>query len=752
MKKIGKLCLALLLCLMMFPLSSTSTYADSSEYSDDIKSFLKSWNEEYEVLSPKRDPENDQDFDEISGTITDLSLDDQVDYNTVIFDYKGLERFSILSDLEIPIVLNTETEVKNLKAFPNSLYESGLRIRPVMYDNDNQKYILLDSDEIGGAIVPSDFEIYRVNLEHKLISLSSQYVGKRMSVEFLSADYYLKNYNWLDGLSKSLYYEFEAEMPERYIDVPVKSLKIDDVDFYEMNITNAMMPKVIATNENAYRTADATEKTIALSMPYIYDYFVDGLESKKFIIEVTLSDGRIFIADQDYETNLDEDGDIYKFFNDDGDDPDESIRGEVETINVKFEKNDTVFNNLTNHSNSVRDYKEKPIEFISDYYDGNGSYSDSEGIIVKSYYRFDNGGTWELETDNIVINPIFVPYLEKTANVYFNSHGGTDVAPQLELPLNEFVQKPANPTKEGFTFEGWYVDEAYTALWNFDTDTVTSNLTLHAKWSENPVVVEKFDVTFNSHGGTTVAPQLQLEAGSKVQKPANPTKEGFTFEGWYVDEAYTALWNFDTDTVTSNLTLHAKWSENPVVVEKYDVTFNSHGGTTVAPQLQLEAGSSVMKPIEPTRVGFTFEGWYVDEAYTTLWNFDTDTVTSNLTLHAKWSENPVVVEKFDVTFNSHGGTTVAPQLQLEAGSKVQKPANPTKEGFTFEGWYVDEAYTALWNFDTDTVTSNLTLHAKWSENDTDEKLPSTGVKNSIMLPAMLVMSGLSLVVLKLKKD
>lgn len=69
----------------------------------------------------------------------------------------------------------------------------------------------------------------------------------------------------------------------------------------------------------------------------------------------------------------------------------------------------------------------------------------------------------------------------------------------------------------------------------------------------------KYTVTFNSNGGSAVASQ-EVSSGGLVTRPADPTKSGLTFGGWYKEAGLTTAWNFASDTVTSNITLYAKWS------------------------------------------------------------------------------------------------------------------------------------------------------------------------------------------------
>lgn len=87
--------------------------------------------------------------------------------------------------------------------------------------------------------------------------------------------------------------------------------------------------------------------------------------------------------------------------------------------------------------------------------------------------------------------------------------------------------------------------------------------------------IPTYTVTFQSNGGSTVAPISGLYSGSKVTKPADPTRSGFTFLGWYQDSSCTNEWDFTVDTVSSDLTLYASWTEILPVVTSVTVTPSS---------------------------------------------------------------------------------------------------------------------------------------------------------------------------------
>ena len=141
----------------------------------------------------------------------------------------------------------------------------------------------------------------------------------------------------------------------------------------------------------------------------------------------------------------------------------------------------------------------------------------------------------------------------------------------------------------------------------------------------------KFVVTFDNEGTRTTA---IIDNGTKLTAPAAPTKEGYRFDGWYYDNnGGKAKCDFDTDTVTRAMTLTAKW------VQTYTVAFDTNGGSAVNP-VTVDAGSTVTKPADPTKSGYTFGGWYKDSTLQTPWDFANGTVTADTTLYAKWTANP----------------------------------------------------------------------------------------------------------------
>lgn len=191
----------------------------------------------------------------------------------------------------------------------------------------------------------------------------------------------------------------------------------------------------------------------------------------------------------------------------------------------------------------------------------------------------------------------------------------------------------------------------------------------------------KFIVTFDNEGTRTTA---IIDNGVKLTAPAAPTKEGYRFSGWYYDNSGSkAKWNFDTDTVTRAMTLTAKW------VRTYTVTFETSGGSAVDP-VTVDTGSTVTKPADPTKSGYTFGGWYKDSTLQTPWDFANGTVTADTTLYAKWTANPPApsYDDSDPTYAvsapaaENGSVTVSPK-NASAGSTLTITVKPDS-GYVLE--------------------------------------------------------------------
>ena len=244
------------------------------------------------------------------------------------------------------------------------------------------------------------------------------------------------------------------------------------------------------------------------------------------------------------------------------------------------------------------------------------------------------------------------------------------------------------------------------------TVTVTGMIDYSGTASGTFEIKKAWSVTFMD--GSTQYDQAVVADGQTVAVPTAPAKEGYTFTGWYKDAACQNAYEFSTP-VTDNLTLYAGWEKNEEPITEWAVTFMD--GNTQYAQAVVTDGQTVAVPTAPAKEGYTFTGWYTDEACTTAYDFNTP-IKEDLTLYAGWQENEEPITEWTVTFMSNG--TTYKTLTVENDQSVSKPSNPTRPGYTFTGWYLDKTCTIPYRFGT-AVTSDLTLYAGWKRNTTEHK-------------------------------
>ena len=183
-----------------------------------------------------------------------------------------------------------------------------------------------------------------------------------------------------------------------------------------------------------------------------------------------------------------------------------------------------------------------------------------------------------------------------------------------------------------------------------------------------------------------------VQAGEKAIEPDVPSRQGYQFTDWYLDDT---KYDFNA-AVTGDMTLTAQWTAN-----SYTITFDTNGGSAVAPITQ-DYGTAIAAPANPTREGYTFMGWEPELPATMP--------AGDMTITAQWEIN-----RYTVTFDTDGGSAVAPITQ-DYGTAITAPADPTKTGYTFAGWShalpatmpaENMTVTAQWTLDLYTISYNL---------------------------------------------
>lgn len=339
-----------------------------------------------------------------------------------------------------------------------------------------------------------------------------------------------------------------------------------------------------------------------------------------------------------------------------------------------------------------------------------------EGSVFLGWYRDDNGELNEaFDFEKEVITKSLTLYAKWEAQTYtitFASNGGTAVDSQV-VGFREYATRPVSPKREGYLFIGWYKDEEFKHEFDFINTMIVKDYCLYARWEEGSSEDNTFIVYFNSKDGSYVPSLHNVLPGSKIEKPTDPVRVGYTFIGWFKDThgTLTEEFNFNEDTIIGNTTLYAKWEVN-----KYTLTFDSNGGSKVENQI-VSAMEFATRPVSPEREGYLFLGWYKDEEFQHEFDFVNTIILKDYTLYAKWEEDTGTSTYAKVFFNSKGGSEVPTLENIVLGSKINKPEDPIRKGYIFEGWYKDThgTLTEKFDFDNEVITKNITLYAKWSE-------------------------------------
>lgn len=209
---------------------------------------------------------------------------------------------------------------------------------------------------------------------------------------------------------------------------------------------------------------------------------------------------------------------------------------------------------------------------------------------------------------------------------------------------------------------------------------------------KNNLICAKLEATFTADG-TTLAPAQTIDRGGKFTKPTAPSKENHTFAGWYNgDEKF----DFDADTTNAPnvLELVAKWDINQYTV-KFVSDYGSFADQTIEHGKPIDTDKLTIPKVE----GYTFDGWYADNTYSTKFDF-TKPIKSNTKVYAKWEKNaPVLPDTYALNVSGafvyvDGVDVTAPAgdttLQLEKDASVRLVADPDRmpSGMVFDRWTI----------------------------------------------------------------
>ena len=278
------------------------------------------------------------------------------------------------------------------------------------------------------------------------------------------------------------------------------------------------------------------------------------------------------------------------------------------------------------------------------------------------------------------------------------------------------LRQPPTPTRDGYTFAGWYWHADYSGYTDeqkaadkvdFDQAVTGQTVTMFAQWTKDEVQNET-DVLYVANGGKFFdgqeVQQGLTDSDGMMRQPAAPTRDGYTFAGWYWVPDLSVLTeeqkeqnkvDFGQPVTKPRVTMYAQWVKNQ---DEINVLYAANGGQFAdgndTMQGVADSDGVMRQPAAPTREGYTFDGWYWHADYSGYTDEQkaadkvdfSQPVQSDVNIYAQWTKNAdaqaeQITVKFVDNFNETESST-----EVKKGETVAQPADPTYDGWTFEGW------------------------------------------------------------------
>ena len=310
---------------------------------------------------------------------------------------------------------------------------------------------------------------------------------------------------------------------------------------------------------------------------------------------------------------------------------------------------------------------------------------------------------------------------QNQTNVLYVANGGQFADGQeVQQGLTDsdgMMRQPMTPTRDGYTFAGWYWVSDLSVLTeeqkeqnkvDFTQPVTKPHVTMYAQWVKNQ---DEINVLYAANGGQFAdgndTMQGVADSDGMMRQPAEPTREGYTFAGWYWVSDLSSLTDEQKDlnkvdfsqsvAGKEHVTVFAQWAKNQEQ-DDHAVTYVANGGqfaTGETFQQGVTDSDGVMRqPAAPTREGYTFDGWYWHADYSGYTDEQkaadkvdfSQPVQSDVNIYAQWTKNAdaqaeQVTVKFVDNFNGTESST-----EIKKGETIAKPADPAYDGWTFEGW------------------------------------------------------------------
>ena len=313
-------------------------------------------------------------------------------------------------------------------------------------------------------------------------------------------------------------------------------------------------------------------------------------------------------------------------------------------------------------------------------------------------YTFDG---WDKEIAEVREDATYTATYSEAKNQYTYNFVIEGVDNKTTADYGTQIVVPSNPTKAStpeftYTFDGWYIGNEKVISFG----TLTGDVTYEARFKETK---NQYTYNFVIEG---VDNKTTADYGTQIVAPSNPIKSStaeyrYTFDGWYIGNDKVTSFG----TLTSNVTYEARF--NPVK-NKYTVTFNSNGGSSVSSK-ELEWGILIDKPTNPTRSGYEFAGWLYNDV---LWDFSKDKMPiCDIELKASWNRLATITY---YAHNLDGTTSLIDTKTVYYNDGFQSLKFDLDSKYTKSSWYDEDknVYSDKTPLDSDKLAVYTDIYTK----------------------------------------
>ncbi len=295
----------------------------------------------------------------------------------------------------------------------------------------------------------------------------------------------------------------------------------------------------------------------------------------------------------------------------------------------------------------------------------------------------------------VMLLPLFAACSNKVENFELSFVVNGEIHSKITTNGKETISIPDDPSKDGYTFDGWYWDEG---IWS---KPFTANSLLDAPISSNMAVHAKFDaikytITYETNGGTHQNPVSYTIEDAFALTDAQ--KEGYDFLGWF-DANDQKVTDISVGSM-GDISLKAQYSPSvyDVIYENTKDAVNSNPSSYT-----IETNTIILSDL--VKDGYTFDGWYNGETKVT--EIPKGSI-GNLTLTAKWD-----TVGYQISYNNLFNAENSNPSSYDVEDEPLTLGNPTREGYAFLGWYTEASFeNQITEIAVGTI-GNIELYAKW---------------------------------------